>query len=168
MYLIADASGVAIYGGIIATLAFVIALASLIWNIVNALVARSQARLPDVHATLWRTRRQLVFYNSGPATARHLVYLLVENGEVYQGSLVPFLRSGGEESAELPFASVEDRSTFVWAYMDIDHNVHCKSNGDAFYIYQHPTRVEIGEVFTRFYPDVEIPPRDPITILGAM
>jgi hypothetical protein len=48
------------------------------------------------------------------------------------------------------------RSILVLAYMDIDGNVHTKSNDNKFKLYKHPAKVEIGAVYEDFYG--EAPP----------
>jgi hypothetical protein len=149
--------------GIIGTgLAAIVAL----WNIYNAISARKALRKPDVHASMVidgaGINSSIAFVNAGPALARHPTWLLIENSQVYQGGIgSAFLLPQGHVDLPLPFRSQEIRSTFVWGYMDVDGNVHVRSNSGERARYEHPARVELGEVFKRFYPDVPIPPQRP-------
>ncbi|MEJ7791287.1 MAG: hypothetical protein WKF65_04875 [Gaiellaceae bacterium] len=164
----------AAYGAVVATFAFILAGLSLGWNIVNAIREARARRSPDVHGVLTvdpaGNVSALEFGNSGPGMARHLFYLLVEHGTVYQGAIPsPFLvHDERQKVVVLPFATNTARSTFVWAYMDSDHNVHARSNHGARYVYKHPARVEIGETFQRFYPHLTLPERPPFPLLGEL
>ena len=169
--LVQAASGVAIYGAFVATVAFLIGGASLVWNIVNATNERKARRRPEVHATVAITpgkNSELHFGNAGPALARQIQFLLVESGFTIHGGVgTAFLAADEKATVPLPFASTAARSTFVWAYMDADHNVHARSNNGDYGFYEHPTRVGIDDIFRRFYPDVPIPvPHHPFGILG--
>jgi hypothetical protein len=168
------ASATAIYGAVVASLALLVAGAAFIWNIVSWIGERRERRAPDVHGAVVvdhdKHQSVLVFANAGHGVARHLIYLLVENGAVYQGFVRNlFLRHMQQiESDPLPFASTSPRSTLVWAYMDADNNVHARSNNGDRYTYTHPTRVEVGEVFRRFYPGVLLPARPDLPNLGEL
>lgn len=167
------ASGVAIYGAIVATGALFVALLSSGWNIYNAITERRSRRRPDVHAVvvvyLDEDNSEIEFANAGPSLARQLTFLLVENDRVYQGHAHEAFLGPQERTTEvLPFKTSAPRSSLVWAYMDADHNVHARSNNGDRYVYEHPARVEIGEVFRRFYPSAGLPPREQLPYLGEL
>jgi hypothetical protein len=167
------ASGVAIYGAIVATGALFVGLFSSGWNIYNAITERRSRRRPDVHGVvvvyLDAGHSEIEFANAGPSLARQLTFLLVENSQVYQGSThEAFLGPQQRTTEPLPFKTTVPRSSLVWAYMDADHNVHAKSNNGDHYVYEHPAKVEIGEVFQRFYPTVTLPPRGELPYLGEL
>lgn len=137
----------------------VLALTSLGWNVYNVVFERRERRRPNVHAVVVAdpneppANSKLAFVNSGHGMARHIQYLLVENGWTFLGGPdKPFLPFEGYAEVTLPVASKRARSNVVWAYMDIDGNVHTKSNDGKFKLYKHPARVEIGAVFEGFYP----------------
>jgi hypothetical protein len=168
------ATGITVYSAVVATLALVIGGSGLGWNIINALRQAKAQRAPDVHGVMVTDSTlgtsELAFRNAGPGMARHLFFLGVESGTVYQGPAPPPFIGQGEQaqSPQLPFIPSEPRSTFVWAYMDADHNVHARSNHGEQYVYEHPARVEMGEVFQRLYPSVSMPARSNLPLLGEL
>ncbi len=140
---------------------------ALSWNIYNAISERTARRKPDVHASLVidgaDPNSSLAFMNAGPGLARGPQYLMVENGTLYQGGIgTAFLIAGAYKELDMGFRSTKLRSTLVWGYMDVDGNVHLRSNDGRQARYKHPTRVELGEAFTRFYPNEPLPPGRPL------
>ena len=173
MTVAAHAGGVAIYGAFVATVALVFGGGSLIWNVINSRSERKARRSPDVHAVVSISaagaNSTLDFANAGPGLARYVEFLLVENGLAIHGGVgKPYLGLDQEATVNLPFASTVSRSTFIWAYMDTGHNVHARSNNGDLYLYTHPTRVDLGQIFQRFYPNVTIPEHVPFGILGEL
>jgi hypothetical protein len=144
-----------------------LALISVGWNIYNAISERKAKRRPDVHASLVvdgaDPNSALAFINAGPGMARNPLFLLLEDGHLCQGGIgTAFLPAEAHKEFDLGFRSTKRRSTFVWGYMDIDGNVHVKSNGGKHARHKHPARVELGEAFRQFYPSESLPASRPL------
>jgi hypothetical protein len=97
-------------GAVIGALGFALALGLAILAIYSAVRDRRDKRRPDVHAALVidgaRHSSALAFVNAGRALARHVMWLLVESGQAFQGGIeAAFLLPEQTATIPLPFGA---------------------------------------------------------------
>jgi hypothetical protein len=164
--MIVGASGTAIYGAIVASFGFVLACASLVWNVINTVRDRRARRTPDVYAHLVidlpTNNAALAFANAGSGLARGTLFLLVDGGKSYVGGLkVPYLKADERSELDLPQTfqpKLAGRAILVWGFMDTDGNVHLRSNKTTEKrLVPHPSTVDLVDFFVEVYPDEAIP-----------
>jgi len=147
---------------VLALVGTVLASAGLLWNILDALADRRDRKTPKVHGVIvtpagGQDPSEVALVNAGRGVARSVQYLYVGQGHYVIGGH-GFLLPEQVEQHTLDFRVTAHRSTWVWAYMDVDGRVWARSNDGQ--MASHPKGVEVSlrVTFAKMYPDVPLPP----------
>jgi hypothetical protein len=164
------------YAAVVGTLALVVAVLALGWNILSWLLERQRRGWPDVTATVLKfpdgVVSQLMLVNApGAGQARYLHYMGVADGRLVQGLAgTGFLSPGESVRFNLPLDVQEKRTPVVWVCLDTSGNLHARSNnGDLRRYSKRRVRkgrvpTELTAIFEALYPDLSLaslpkPPR---------
>jgi hypothetical protein len=157
------------YAAVVGTLALVVAVLALGWNILSWLLERRRRGWPDVTATVLRFPNgvvsQLMLVNAPEAgQARYLHFIGVADDRLVQGLAgTGFLAPGESVRFNLPLDVHEQRTPFVWVCLDTSGNIHARSNDGELKRYSkrrvRKGRVpaELTAIFEALYPDLSLP-----------